>query len=150
MLHCSINNGIHSLVSASAKTDKLDVQLTEEEVAKLLELIHTFSSKWDMIGLKIGFTFSELEYIKSMPLLLATAPTSYLKELLSQWVQWPTLRHPTQPTLRALCTSLRSSMIGLGALADEVEREMKQAITGKGSSHGQLLSLSTHAQRGLL
>ena len=136
MLHCSINNGVHSLVSASAKTDKLDVKLTEEEVAKILELILTFSSKWDMIGLKIGFTFSELENIKSMPFLLATAPTSFLKELLSQWVQWPTLRHPTHPTLRVLCTSLRSSLVGLGSLADKVEREITQSITGKGSSHG--------------
>ena len=121
-----------------AATDKLDMKLTEEEVAKLLELIHTFSYKWDMIGLKIGFTFSELENIKSMPLLLATAPTSFLKELLSRWIQWPTLSHPTRPTLRVLCTSLRSAIVGLGSLADKVE---KQVITGKGSSQRMLLDL---------
>ena len=83
-----------------------------------------------MIGLKIGFTVSELECIRSMPLLLATAPTSFLKELLSRWIQWPTLTHPTRPTLRVLCTSLRSPLVGLGSLADEVEREMTKDITG--------------------
>ena len=108
--------------------------LTEEEVAELLELIHTFSYKWDMIGIKIGFTLSELEDIKSMPSLFMSAPTSYLKELLSRWIQWPTLSHPTKPTLRALCSSLRSSLVGLGSLADKVEKEMTQAINGKGSS----------------
>ena len=108
------------------------MKLTEKDVAKLLELIHTFSYKWDMIGLQLKFAPSEIEYIRSMPLLLATAPASFLKELLCQWVQWPTLNHPTRPTLEALCTSLRSSSVGLGALADEVETEMKpQAITGK-------------------
>ena len=110
------------------------MRLTEEEVAKLLELIHTFSYKWDMIGLKIGFTFSELENIRSIPSLFMSAPTSYLKELLSRWIQWPTLSHPIRPTLRVLCTSLRSSLVDLGRLADKVEREMEQVITGKGLS----------------
>ena len=110
------------------------MKLTDKEFAKLLELIHTFSSKWELIGVLLGFAPSELENIKSMPSLFMSAPTSYLKELLSQWVQWPTLSHPTRPTLRVLCVSLRSSIVGLGALADEVEREMMQSITGKGSS----------------
>ena len=108
------------------------MKLTEKEVTKLLELIHTFSSKWELIGFMLGFAPSELENIKSMPLLLATAPTSYLKELLSRWVYWPTLSHPTRPTLRALCASLRSPLVGLGSLADEVETLEREIITGKG------------------
>ena len=107
------------------------MKLTEKEFSKLLELIHTFSSKWDLIGVLLGFAPSELENIKSMPSLFVSAPTSFLKELLSRWIQWPTLSHPTKPTLRVLCTSLRSSLVGLGSLADKVEREMKQVITGK-------------------
>jgi hypothetical protein len=55
---------------------------------------------------------------------------SYLQELLSQWVQWPTTDHPSHPTVTALCTSLRSSLVGLGGLAEEVEKELKQS-TGK-------------------
>ena len=62
-----------------------------------------------------------------MPLLLVRAPTSYLQELLSQWVQWPTASHPTKPTLEALCAALRSSLVGLGSLADKVNEEMRQS-----------------------
>ena len=113
-------------------TGELDIKLTEKEIATLLQLIHTFSSKWDMIGIFLGFAPSEIEHIRSMPLLLTTAPTSHLTALLSQWVQWPTLRHPTKPTLRALCTSLRSSLVGLGGLADKVEVEIKESLTCKG------------------
>ena len=55
------------------------------------------------------------------------APTSFLQELLSQWVQWPTASHPTKPTLEALCGALRSSLVGLGSLADKVNEEMRQS-----------------------
>ena len=109
------------------------MKLTERDIAELFELIHTYSSKWDLIGLQLKFAPSELDYIKSMPLLLTEAPASFLKELLSRWIQWPTLNYPTRPTLRVLCASLRSSSVGLGSLADEVEREMMQSMTGKGS-----------------
>ena len=114
-----------------ATTNELDIKLTEREIAKLLELIHHFSFKWDMIGTVLGFLPSELENIRSMQSLFWSAPTSFLQELLSQWVQWPTLSHPTKPTLRALCTSLRSSLVGLGSLADKVEKEMKLSLTSK-------------------
>jgi hypothetical protein len=63
--------------------------------------------------------------------LLMGAPVSYLQELLSQWVQWPTEEHQNNPTVRALCTALRDSLVGLGDLAEEVEKEMKQCSTGK-------------------
>ena len=56
---------------------------------------------------------------------------SFLQELLSQWVQWPTEEHQNDPTLEALCTALRSRLVGLGSLAEELEREMKQYAAGK-------------------
>ena len=118
-------------VSLVAVTNELDVKLSEKEIAMLLELIHTFSSKWEKIGTMLGFAPSELDKIKNTPSLFMSAPASWLKELLSQWVQWPTLRHPTKPTLRALCTSLRSSLVGLGNLANKVEMKMKKSLTCK-------------------
>ena len=60
--------------------------------------------------------------------LLVGAPVSYLQELLSQWVQWPTEKHQNNPTLGALCTALRNSLVGLGSLAEKVEKEMKQLL----------------------
>ena len=120
-----------------------DTKLTEREVNELLRLIHNFSSKWEVIGSSLGFVPSELEYIRSMPLLLSSAPTSYLTELLRQWIQWPTQTHPAAlPTLRAFCTALRSSLVGLGSLADEVEMEMQHVFNGKWAPCTQKLLLS--------
>ena len=68
---------------------------------------------------------SELNTISSMPLLLVGAPTSYLQELLSQWVQWPTASHSTRPTLESLCAALQSSLVGLGSLAETVNKEIR-------------------------
>ena len=70
----------------------------------------------------LGFIQPELNQIGAMPSLFTTAPKSYLTELLSQWVQWPTVKHPTKPTLSTLCEALRSSSVGLGSLAEQVEK----------------------------
>ena len=96
-----------------------------------MRLLQSYSYKWNPIGLSLGFTQHELNTIFGMLKLLVGAPVSYLQELLSQWVQWPTADHPSHPTLGALCTALRSSLVGLGSLAEEVEKEMKQCAAGK-------------------
>ena len=96
-----------------------------------MRLLWSYSDKWEMIGLCLGFIQRELNIISGMLKLLLGAPVSYLQELLSQWVQWPTEEHQNNPTLGALCTALRSSLVGLGSLAEEVEKEMKQCATGK-------------------
>ena len=106
--------------------------LTERDIATLLNLMHNFSDKWNEIGLGLGFIQPELNQIRSDPSLLNSgAPASFLNKLLSQWVQWPTDDHPRKPTLEALCGTLRSSLVGLGSLAKEVEREMKSGKVNK-------------------
>ena len=107
--------------------------LTEGDVVALLNLVHNFSDKWHEIGLELGFAPSELNQISSNPSLFMATPASFLIQLLSQWVQWLIVNHPTKPTLGALCETLRSSLVGLGSLALEVEREIKCSTTGKGS-----------------
>ena len=99
--------------------------LTETDVVVLMNLIHNFSDKWHEIGLGLGFAPSELNLISRNPSLFMSAPASFLTQLLSQWVQWPSVNHRTKPTLGALCETLRSSLVRLGSLAEEVEREMK-------------------------
>lgn len=100
----------------------LDKKLSETDITKLFKMIHKSSSKWRSIGIELEFDHSELEIIEHTPSLLTTAPQSFLNEVLNKWVQWPTKDHPdTKPTLRALCTALRGSLVGLGRLADEVE-----------------------------
>ena len=107
--------------------------LLERDIAALLNLLHNFSDKWNEIGLGLGFTPSELKQISGNPSLFMSAPASFLRELLSQWIQWPTKDHSKQPTLGVLCETLRSSLVGLGSLADRVEREVEYSTTGKGS-----------------
>ena len=107
------------------------MKLSEKDLVHLMRLLQSYSCKWNPIGLSLGFIQPELKTISGMLALLTGAPVSYLQELLSQWVQWPTADHPSHPTLGALCTALRSSLVGLGSLAEEVEKEMKQCATGK-------------------
>ena len=105
--------------------------LSERDIATLLNLIHNFSDKWNEIGIGLGFAPSELKQISSNPSLFMSAPASFLITLLSQWVQWPTRDHPTKPMLGALCEALRGSLVGLGSLAEQVERELKCSTTGE-------------------
>ena len=105
--------------------------MSEQDLIHLMRLLQNYSYKWNPIGLTLGFTQHELNTIFGMLKLLVGAPVSYLQELLSQWVQWPTEEHQKYPTLGALCTALRSSLVGLGSLAKEVEKEMKQYTAGK-------------------
>ena len=94
--------------------EESEITLGKRDLAYLLRLLQSYSYKWNLIGLSLGFTPHELYTISSKVTLLTGAPVSYLQELLSQWVQWPTTDHPTHPTVRALCTALRSSPISLG------------------------------------
>jgi hypothetical protein len=106
------------------------VKLGEKDIAHLMRLLQSYSYKWNPIGLSLGFTQHELNTIFGMLKLMVGVPVSYLQELLSQWIQWPTEEHQNNPTLGALCTALRSSLVGLGGLAEEVEKEMKQYAAG--------------------
>ena len=107
-----------------------DQVLTGADISKLTSLIHSYSHKWRCVGLALKFDPNELKVIEGSPSLFTSAPTSYLTELLCQWVQWPTVNHPTRPTLGALCAALRSAPVGLGRLAEDVEREMKCSTIG--------------------
>lgn len=102
------------------------IKLTERHVAKLMTVLHNYSYKWYPFGLNLGFTPPELNTIVCTLTLLTGAPVSYLQELLSRWVQWPTTDHPLVPTLQAMCEALRSSLVGLGSLADKVEKIMRE------------------------
>ena len=110
-------------VSAGAPMTQV---LTKQDLPAILKLIGNFESKWNEIGEGLGFTQPELNQIRSY------APCCWAK-LLSEWVQWPTVNHSKQPTLETLCEVLRSSPVGLGSLAEVVEREMKRSANGKGA-----------------
>ena len=44
--------------------------------------------KWREIGVHLGFFGRELDNIQAKPLLLSAAPDSWLREMLSIWLEW--------------------------------------------------------------
>ncbi len=65
-----------------------NIRLDERDHPRLLEKLNLHSAKWREIGSNLGFLPSELDNIQARPLLLATAPKSFLHELLAEWLQW--------------------------------------------------------------
>ena len=119
----------------------IETRMNEKDIDQLLCLLQNYSCKWRKIGLALGFVIPELNTISNKPMLLMDAPQSFLLELLTQWVQWPTKSHPPKPTLEALCKALKSSLVGLGSLADTVCLKMRQN-TGKDAVETQYKALS--------
>ena len=115
-------------------TKSIGQQLKKNDITILLKLLSNSSDKWNNIGIELGFLISELRQIRLSQSLLTGAPQSYLKALLQQWLDWPTDIHPDPPTLKALCSALRSSLVGQGCLADELEGKMKQYLELQGIS----------------
>ncbi len=76
------------------------------------------ANKWWEIGLGLGFQDGELKNINSN--IPGATAQRLLTELLSQWSQWPTTDHHEDPTMERLCGALRSSLVGLGAVANEL------------------------------
>ena len=99
--------------------------MEEKDIFFLLNLMCSYSSRWEFIGLGLGFIQGELDNIKGNVLLIHNAPKSFMKELLSQWCQWPVREHSELPTVRCLCDTLRSTVVGLGQLAAQVEIEFE-------------------------
>ena len=78
--------------------------------------------EWRDIGMYLGFRQDELDNIEARPLLLQGAPKSWLKAMLSEWLQWApkdSRGSSSFATLQALRYSLSRS--GLGASASDLQ-----------------------------
>ncbi len=78
--------------------------------------LHIHAAKWKEIGSSLNFHSGELENISYS----GTTPQQLLSKLLSQWTQWPTADHPDDPTMEKLHDALRSGLVGLGAVANDI------------------------------
>ena len=65
----------------------LNIKLSERHQSFLSLELKTQSTEWKSIAIYLGFTGSELKIIEAKPLLLSGAPTSWLNEMLSEWLQ---------------------------------------------------------------
>ena len=62
--------------------------LSDQDFPIIREKLRPHSTKWKDIGEDLGFTPSELDTIEAAPSLLHDAPWSYLRAMLSKWLQW--------------------------------------------------------------
>ena len=100
-------------------TGRAETLVQQEDVKFLLEELCNYTYKWEDIGLVLGFVDGELKNIThSSPSQASTQ--DFMKELLVKWAHWPTKDHLRNPTLENLCNALRSKLVGLGNIADEL------------------------------
>ena len=79
------------------------------------------ASKWWEMGTHLGFSQAELRNIQARPALFNDAPISYLRAMLSDWLEWTC--DPASPThklatLERLKYAVRQA--GLGRTAEEL------------------------------
>ena len=96
--------------------------LTSCHYASLIQQLSSDAAKWREIGIYLGFSANELNVIQSKPALFTEAPTSWLQEILSQWLQWApgdSRGSTSYATLENLKIAL--SRAGLGATAHHLK-----------------------------
>ena len=94
---------------------------TEQHYSFLCDSLDIHAAKWKDIGRNLQFLPGELANIEARPILLQTAPKSYLHAMMEEWLQWAPGDHRGSKnfaTLEALQLALSKS--GLGAAATEL------------------------------
>ena len=62
--------------------------LHDNDHPNLYEKLKEHSYKWKEIGTLLGFRPRELHNIEARPLLLSSAPKSWLSAMVAEWLQW--------------------------------------------------------------
>ena len=94
-------------------------QLTYQHHSVLIDQLKNHAPDWKFIAQHLGFTPPQLKLIETAPLLLFNAPTSWLSEMLAQWLQsapGDSRVSTGYANLATLKDALRKA--GLGATAD--------------------------------
>ena len=66
-----------------------DGRLSDKDLSDIYKKLELQASRWRDIGSALGFLEGELENIQSNPMLLTQSPPkSWLREMLTQWLQW--------------------------------------------------------------
>ena len=63
-------------------------RLSSRNLPSLLHQLSEIVTRWRDIGSHLGFTEGELNTIQASPLLLSDGPRGWLREILSQWLEW--------------------------------------------------------------
>jgi hypothetical protein len=107
--------------------------LATKDLHTLLTALHEATTKWELIGLALGFDPEDLKIIEQTPTLIPKGPLAYLQEMLHQWLKWCPPSH-NWPTVSFLCEALRSPTVGNECLADTLKDRIK-ALRGTYRCH---------------
>lgn len=76
-----------SLVSTNNATAG-HTHIRSQHISSLSQQLQPCASKWDAVSMQLGFKHHEIENIRATPILLLSAPMSYLNAILSNWSHW--------------------------------------------------------------
>ena len=95
-------------------------RFTDRDHSMISKILDPYAGRWRDIGQALGFTKNELNNIQANPMLmLQIPPKSWLKEMLSMWLQWApgdgrgSSNYATRSSLRAALLE-----INLGTVAE--------------------------------
>ena len=71
---------------SATSTTKCEL-LVESHLPKLLDKLNVHACRWRDIGMRLGFQSGELNNIQARPFLLNCAPESWLRAMLTEWLQ---------------------------------------------------------------
>ena len=94
-----------------------DIVCDSSHHATLYEQLSLHATKWREIGTHLGFHQEELDTIESKPLLLREAPKSWLREMLSEWLEWAPGDGRGNATLSLLKVAVKKSGLARTALS---------------------------------
>ena len=93
-------------------------RLYDYDLSSIIDKIGIHSNKWEEIGVHLGFKHGDLDSIKGNPISLSTAPGSFLRDMLAEWLQWAPSDghgHSGYATVQALQVALRKAKLGVVA-----------------------------------
>ena len=98
--------------------------MKDKDVGFLMDSLCQHSHRWKDIGTALHFLPGKLENINRNH----QDVQQCLNAVLCQWVQWPTTAHPQIPTMEMLRDALRSDLVGLGAVANQLYDARKSQL----------------------
>ena len=73
------------------------LNLTAKDLKALLTAQHETTTKWELLGIALGFDPEDLKIIEQTATLISQGPVAYFKEMLYQWLKWGPPSHKHSP-----------------------------------------------------
>ena len=68
--------------------DETQYKFLDKDLPNIYSKLKQYAVRWRDIGSALGFLQGELNNIEAKPLLIQSAPQSWFREMLTQWLQW--------------------------------------------------------------